>query len=514
LRLLLLEDDSGDADLVRFAVRRMDSTTDVRWVRRLQDALECAASEPFDVILSDLTLPDAHGLDAVTALRQRAPTVPLVVLTSQAHGALVTSALDQGAQDYLIKDEVNPQSLRRSIRHSVQRHGLLQDKQRLLGDLEEKTAVLEDRNERLRQLNESAYQFVDNVSHDFRTPLTVIREYASLIHGGCVGVVNDEQRQMLSVIDTRVDDLNTMVDDMLDMSKLEAGFLRVCRRSCRVDEVIRHVLPVLERKALEREVILQLDPAEGAPDVFCDRDKVGRVIMNLAVNALKFCRQRGKVCLSSRWDVHENEVVVAVTDNGPGIAEEQLAHIFERFRQLDNGARCGTKGFGLGLSIAKQFVNLNFGRMGVESRVGEGSTFWFTLPSASLEHVVTRYAATYERHDSSLISLLTAGTDPTVSLPCSEALDEFLQDLVRCDELVYRVSSHRWLVILSRPTGNVAEFIRDASRQLDELNRNRVLGELPSVTFEHVGTWPAPTALREVLAYADNTHRHMEPTLA
>jgi signal transduction histidine kinase len=157
---------------------------------------------------------------------------------------------------------------------------------------------LETKYQRLARLYRTAHQFVDNVSHEFRTPLTVIKEYVSLIREGIVGPVSDEQSKMLHVVEDRADDLNTMVDDMLDVSKLESGLLGVYRQECDIAQVLRHVRPALERKAVVKGVELQWDIEPGLPSIYCDPEKAGRVLINLSINAIKFCGQPGHVRIS------------------------------------------------------------------------------------------------------------------------------------------------------------------------------------------------------------------------
>ena len=182
-------------------------------------------------------------------------SMPLVVLTGLDDESVAMQALDAGAQDYLRKSELSAEGLIRAIRYAIQRHQNSVMK-RLLDELHESREMLRTKNKKLEELNRHAHQFVDNVSHDFRTPLTVIKEYVSLISEGIVGEVNAEQHRMLNTVEDRADDLNTMVDDMLDVSKLEAGVLAVCRKKCSVQEIFHRVHPNLEKKAALRDVRL------------------------------------------------------------------------------------------------------------------------------------------------------------------------------------------------------------------------------------------------------------------
>jgi len=240
--------------------------------------------------------------------------------------------------------------------------------------------VLEEHNQRLRELYNTAHQFVDHVSHEFRTPLMVIREYAAAIGEGMAGETTNQQREYLGTIMNRVDELHVLVEDLLDISRIEADLLRTARRSCSITDIFEQVRPTLQRKADSSQVVLELSASENLPRVYCDPEKVGRIMINLGVNAIKFSRSDAPVRIWARLTEDEREIQVGITDRGPGIARENLEIIFERFRQLDDHVRMSAKGFGLGLNIVKELVQLHFGRLHVDSALGEGSTFSFTIP--------------------------------------------------------------------------------------------------------------------------------------
>ena len=297
----------------------------------------------------------------------------------------------------------------------------------MLRGLEQSKELLKQKNRRLARLYKTAQRFVDNVSHEFRTPLTVIKEYATLICDGLAGDVNDEQQRMLNIVVDRADDLNTMVDDMLDVSKVEAGMLGAWRRNCRVADVVRHVMPALALKAQVHGVKLETDVSPRLPAVYCDGEKLGRAIINLTVNGIKFSRQPGVVRLWVQDQPEAREVVVGITDNGPGIDEEQQTAIFKRFKQLDTNIRRSTKGFGLGLCIAKELIELNLGTMNMVSKVGQGSTFSLTVPWADPIEVTTRYLKqlAVQPRKSPTVSLLRAEVDEAVDDSLCNDADAF-----------------------------------------------------------------------------------------
>ncbi len=494
-RIMVVDDDPVDVELTRRLLagsRRMQFV--VHTADDLRSAIQAIRGQHYDVLLLDLNLPGSRGLSTLDALRKECDKLPIIVLSGMNDEDTALRSLDHGAQDYLVKGQVTTDTLANSIRYAIQRQQLLQE-------ITAAKELLEKKNRRLAELYETAHRFVDNVSHEFRTPLTVIKEYTSLVRDGLVDSA-EQQRHFLDVVADRADDLNTMVDDMLDVSKLEAGLLGAWRRTCSVATIIEDLRPALERKASVKGIALELSVEPSLPDVYCDDEKVGRAIINLAVNAIKFCRDQGPVRLWARENSPLPGVMVGVTDNGPGINEEGLAKIFERFRQLDhNGsARGACKGFGLGLNIAKELVDLNLGELTVESQVDRGSTFAFTLPPAEPVEVIRRFLQriVHLRNGPPTLSLVSATIDPPDRAPVSDDIDAYLHSLLRRNDLVYRVEETRWLLLVATGEFELELFYSKARRALNDMNRNRIHGPLPEVDMETLGFWRTSCDFQEV----------------
>lgn len=503
-RVLLIEDDSNDVQQLKRALDTGRKAFELSVASSLAAGLDAVTRGSWDVVLSDLTLPDAQGLDAVRQLRASAPNLPIVVLTGLASDETALETLDHGAQDYLVKDRVTPETLDRSIRYAVQRQKS-QVMRRLLEKVQASERSLAKKNRRLKRLYKTAHRFVDNVSHEFRTPLTVVNEYVSLLRDGVVGDLNDEQKRMLDVVSDRAEDLNNMVDDMLDMSKLEAGMLGLWRRSCTIADVIKHVRLSLVRKSLVKQVDLQFDIPDDLPEIYCDDEKIGRVIVNLAVNAIKFCGQPGRVQIWAESQPQHRQVLVGVTDDGDGIAAENLAVIFQRFKQVGANPRGSTMGFGLGLNIAKELVHLNYGQIDVKSGVGKGSTFWFSLPISDPQEVMTRYARRIvQLHNGPRALSLISATVPVSSEDwISEDVNTFLNTLVRRHDLTFRTDCKEWLMAVACDELELDSFFARVEETREKINRNRPVKPLPAVRLRRLGTWPVAGGLKDLLAAAN-----------
>lgn len=314
----------------------------------------------------------------------------------------------------------------------------------------------------------------------------------SLLADGVVGDVTDEQTRMLHIVEERADDLNTMVDDMLDSSKLEAGLLGAWRRPCDVTEILSHVTAALDRKATVKGVKLEYDVDSGMPELYCDAEKVGRVLTNLAVNAIKFCGDPGVVRISVESQFDSPDVTFSVSDNGPGIDEGAVQQIFNRFQQLDTTSRGSCKGFGLGLAIAKELVDLNFGQMTVESVVDAGSTFRFTVPKNDSLELMTRYLHHVEHQAEcpSIMSLAVARVDSDSN--ADNGIDAFLNYLLRRDDLLLPIAAGEWLLALPTDKQEVHSYFDQSQRAWEDTNRNRPFGPLPRVEYEWLGSWHIP----------------------
>jgi signal transduction histidine kinase len=499
-RVLLIEDNPNDVRLLRRALGKSRAAFELAVASDLAAGIDAVSTGSWDVVLSDLSLPDGHGLDAVRQLRSSAPDLPIIVLTGLASDETALESLDHGAQDYLVKGNVTSDILERSIRYAVHRQNSLA-MGRLLDQLQANERALEKKNRRLARLYKTAHRFVDNVSHEFRTPLTVVNEYVSLLREGIVGPLNDDQKRMLDVIGDRAGDLNCMVDDMLDISRLEAGMLGVWRQPCQLVDIVDHVRPSLVRKSIVKEVDLQFDIPDDLPEVYVDDEKIGRVIINLTVNAIKFCGQPGVVQVWAKYEEQNRQVVVGVTDNGDGISAENSAVIFQRFKQVGRNPRGSTKGFGLGLNIAKELVHLNLGEIDVSSAVGAGSTFSFSLPVADRLEVMSRYVnrmARLQRGDSSL-SLLTATTVGPAEGLLAEDVNTFLNMLLRRHDLIFRIDVESWMLAVPCEETEVCAFVQRTEEARQKINRNRPGEPLPRIAIEPVGTWLLPNGAPEIL---------------
>lgn len=284
---------------------------------------------------------------------------------------------------------------------------------------------LERTNAKYAELYKTAQRFVEDVSHEFRTPLTVVKGYAEAMADGLAGPITGEQKEFLGYVSDRTRDLAQMVDDLLDSSKLRAGTMRIDRKRHRVEEIISHARAMIAAKAAANQIQLVEDLQPDLPEIFADAEKAARVLINFAVNAIKFSPPGGNITLWAR-PIAEGGAEIGVTDQGPGISLENQNLLFERFRQVGDSRESNAKGFGLGLNIARDLVALNLGQIRVVSAPGQGSTFSFTLPPNDPSRVVAAYLDYLHQlpKPAGTIGLLC------VPHPSSNAPDESIRDFL------------------------------------------------------------------------------------
>lgn len=503
-KVLLVEDCDASARMTRRNLQTRDPgepAFDVTHVGSLAAAREHLSKHSFDAVLLDLQLPDSDEAGTVAEVSELCPDLPIVALTAAEDDGLCVRSLLHGAQDHLLKQEATPRILRRAIENAVYRQQIASRHRRLMTELGDAKRLLEHKNRKLAERYRMAHQFVDNVSHEFRTPLTVIKEFASIIRDGLSGAVTPEQREYLGIVLDRVEDLSVMVDDMLDISKIEAGMLHLCRRRVPLQQIIDRVRPVLLHRATACKITLVIDIPEDLPPLFCDAEKIGRILINLVINALKFTEEGGHVRIWADIAATEEDIRIGVTDDGRGIPHDQVRQLFERFQQGDTPARAGCKGFGLGLSISRDLVAIHLGTMSVESVEGRGSTFWFCIPRDDPTIVLRRYVEKCRRASDGprQIALFTAVAPADAGRDVLESTDHLLQSQVRCTDLSLQDTDHSWLLAAAVHEGEVNQLNKRIEATWKDISHHMLGGQSLRLAIQPEGHWPVESADPDVL---------------
>jgi len=349
--VLLVEDNPGDARLVRETLNEQaPHYTKLTHVGCMREAEQYLAEHTVDIILLDPGLPDAQGLEAVRRAHAAAPGVTLVVLTNLDDESFASQAMQEGAQDYLVKGQIETRGLLRALRYAIER-------------------------KRLDRLKD---EFVSTVSHELRTPLTSISASLGLLMGKAAGSLPDPIVRLLGIAHKNSERLVRLVNDILDIEKMQSGravfnFARVDVKSL-VEQAIEGNLELAEGYGVR----IRLEDTDAVCDVRADPDRLAQVVTNLLSNALKFSPAQDEVvvAIEEATDV----VRISVRDHGAGISVDFMPHIFERFAQADATNVRQNGGTGLGLSIVKQIVDRLGGEVGFADAPGGGTIFHVALP--------------------------------------------------------------------------------------------------------------------------------------
>ncbi len=390
VRVLLVEDNPGDARLLQLTLAEAGSEAfELVHVDRLSAGLERLATGDIEMVLLDLSLPDSHGLNTFSSIQAAAPQVPVVVLSGLDDRELAVTAVRMGAQDYLVKGKVDADLLVRAIRYAGERHSArleirrrteqLEEARR---ELEERADALEEANARLQELDRLKSSFLASMTHELRTPLNSIIGFSEVLIDGIVGQVTEDQRECLENILSSGEHLMALINDILDLSKIEAGRLTLEPTPFSVRDLLGNVESTIRPLVDKKSQVFQIERPEDLPQLKADIFRIKQVLLNLLSNAHKFTPKEGTITLSCRL-ADPTAMLFSVSDTGIGVKPEDQEIIFEEFRQAGK-KKPGEEmtGTGLGLAISKRLVELHGGSLWVDSEFGRGATFRFLLPVA------------------------------------------------------------------------------------------------------------------------------------
>ncbi len=333
--------------------------------------------------------------------------------------------------------------------------------------------TLKEANKRLQALNQIKSEFVSVVSHDLRTPLTSIKNAVQLLLTGKTGSLNETQNRFMSMAARNIDRLARLINDLLDLSKLEAGKIEL--RFARTDlrQIIMNSIETFRSRADEKAIRLEMDCPENLPGIYADSDRIEQIFSNFLDNALKFTTGGGRITVSAREA--GDKVEAAVEDTGVGLSSEAQEHVFEQFYQVEDTLSRTTQGTGLGLSIVKKLIESHGGSISVQSETGKGSRFFFTLPvftpraveMETLEKEVTQFLG----HSKFAIVGIELKSDESSEEPDRDDshgrhMDQLLQKIRKVaarssDHIIHQPASNRMIVALMDTTEEEAVTIKE-----------------------------------------------------
>ncbi len=336
--------------------------------------------------------------------------------------------------------------------------------------------------------------FVSSVSHELRTPLTALEEGLSLVLDGVVGKIDDDARNFLIIAKNNADRLRALINDLLDISKLEAGKMLLHRSACDLPTLVVGLMDTFQFLVRKKQICFNTEFDPDLPLALADKNRILQVLVNLVGNAVKFVPVQGKISVHMKlWEQSglgplAPYILVEVIDNGQGIPEDELPRIFDKFYQAGRTVGPGIKGTGLGLSIARHIVELHKGKIWVKSKAAQGATFMFTLPVYSQEleffENVTEY---FERtnHNKESLGCLLIELENFASLAADRSLREARHTMDGMEKCVSDVLRSEDRVLRYRELQLIGLFPRFSEKELNEAKR-RILENIRAKRFP----WP------------------------
>jgi signal transduction histidine kinase len=368
-RILVVDDEPDLEELIRQKFRHQirDGTVAFLFARDGVEALTVLeANYDIGLVVSDINMPRMDGLTLLQKLKEIESDLSTVIVSAYGDMTNIRTAMNRGAFDFLIKP-IDFLDFETTIAKTIRHVEVLREARRRQAE-----------NQRLELASQHKSQFLANMSHELRTPLNAILGYTELILDSIYGEMPQKARDVLDRVQRNGRHLLGLINDVLDLSKIEAGQLSLSLADYSLKDVVHGVYSAVEPLALEKKIALRIEVPSDLPPGRGDERRLTQVLLNLVGNAIKFT-DNGEVVI--RATASNGLFNLSVRDTGPGISEADQTKLFQEFQQVDNSITRKKGGTGLGLAISKRIIEMHGGRIWVESREGQGSTFSFTLPA-------------------------------------------------------------------------------------------------------------------------------------
>ncbi|GCE31556.1 hypothetical protein KDA_70400 [Dictyobacter alpinus] len=369
--ILLIEDDEEDYILLRKVLTRMrHAKYDLQWESDPNAGLTRMLAGQHDLCLLDYRLGAQNGIELIKKARSMGYALPIVLLTGANESEIDIMALQAGADDYISKENLQEDLLRRIIRYAIERKKAEREREKLISEQLASQELEKKRNE-----------FISMVAHELRTPLTSLKAHAQILRKRFLLSGDEQVVRTTSRMNTQINKLTDLISDFQDVTRIEGGKLQFREDYFAFDELVAELIeeiqPVTEKHLLLRD-------GETNKTVWGDRGRIGQVITNLLMNAIKYAPASDRIIIKTT--ANDDSVTLGIQDFGPGIPKGKQEKIFDPFYRLTDARQQAISGLGLGLYIASEIIHRQEGKIWVESEEGCGSTFYFTLP-LDREHI-------------------------------------------------------------------------------------------------------------------------------
>ena len=374
-RILVVDDEPDLHLLIRQSFKRQADQWTFDFAHDGEEALAKLDAAAFDIVLTDINMPRMDGLTLLSHIRERDRSLRVVIVSAYGDMDNIRTAMNRGAYDFVTKP-INLADLKTTIEKTWQEVQATREAEAARTQLETTRHELEV----ARQMQALKTRFFADLSHEFRTPLTLILGPLQDALRGAYGQVRHLPGEMLPVMHRHAARLKNLIDQLLDLTKIEAGRMTLRASEHDVIAFVRDLVLSFASAAERKQIDLRFATPPGeAILLYFEPDKLEKIAANLLSNALKFTPSGGTIRVRV-FLIGDAEVGIEVRDNGPGIPHEAQTHLFDRFYQIDQPDPDATPGTGIGLALTKELVELHGGSIAVESEPGFGATFTVCLP--------------------------------------------------------------------------------------------------------------------------------------
>ena len=372
LAVLIVEDSEDDFELLVRELHRSSYQVlheHVQTEHAFRAALERRA---WDVVLSDFSLPQFSALAALQVIKERQLDVPFIILSGTISEEIAVEALKAGAHDFMVKGRMARllPAIEREVREAAMRRAHRAAQAAAADALRDKIQA--------EAASRAKSQFLASMSHELRTPLNSIIGFSELLEDEMVGSLTSRQKGFVQNVLQSSRHLLQLINDILDLSRIEAGRAELTIERASFGEIVTHVESMLQPLVHKRRLSLHTSIPPDLPDIWVDPVRLKQVLYNLLSNAIKFTAIGGDVRLEGR--ALDGQLEFAVRDTGVGIRPEDLPRLFHEFERLETSLPERVEGTGLGLAVTKKLVELHGGTISVASQIGAGTTFTVRLP--------------------------------------------------------------------------------------------------------------------------------------
>jgi len=359
-QLLIVDDDNDFRSLVKTTLSDEDFNVDDAANGKI--ALAKIREKVYDLVLLDIKMPEMDGLETLRQARPESPTTDFVMITGFQDITIAVESIKLGAKEYLTKP-IEPDLLIQRIRSLLRAH------------------IAE------RRLKEFQVEFNSRLLYDLRNPIATVKSAIGFLLKGMAGPLTEQHSEVLGHMDFNVGKLLAMLNDMIDLTKFEAGRVHLEKLPTNLEDLVPAICSRMEPLSRAKQITLSVKTDSSIPTLELDAEKIEQVITNLLDNAIKYTKERGTINVETKLspgtikDKQLDCVEITVSDSGLGISNDELPFVFDKYKEFHTGKASSMKTTGLGLAICRNIVEAHNGTISVHSEHGKGSRFTVLLPA-------------------------------------------------------------------------------------------------------------------------------------